>query len=74
MLLVQVYQILLKLIQENKIIEYYQDYVTKMRKGSEDDIAPEMSPYMIRKLKYKKFMMRRDNVEVGSPLRKPMQM
>lgn len=67
MLLAQVYQILLKLIQENNIIDYYQDYVTRMRKGSEDDIAPEVSPYMVRKLKYKKFMKRKGgDVRVGS--------
>lgn len=55
-LLAQVYQILLKLIQENNIIDYYQDYVRKMRKGSEDDIDLAVNPYMIRKIKFKQFM------------------
>lgn len=68
-LLAQVYQILLKLIQENKIIEYYQDYMQKMRKNSDDEMAPEISPYMARKLKYKKFMKREGNVKVGSPIK-----
>lgn len=58
------YQILLKLIQENNIIDYYQDYVHRMRKGSEDDIDTAINPYMIRKIKFKQFMRKNmNNVE-----------
>lgn len=32
--MVQVYQILIKIIQENNLTGYYQDYLTVMRKGS----------------------------------------
>lgn len=55
--MVQVYQILIKIIEDN-LVDYYQDYVTMMRKGSDDDIENEVSPYLTRKLKYKKFMKR----------------
>lgn len=64
-LLTQVYQVLLKLIQEKNITEYYQEYIMSMRKGSDDDIPSEISPYMVRKLKYKRFMKRE-----SSPLKK----
>ena len=66
-LLVQVYQIILKIIEENKLIDYYQDYIIRMRKGSEEDIPTE-SPYMIRKRKQKQFI-RKENRRIGSPPR-----
>ena len=37
-LLVQVYQIILRIIEENKLIDYYQDYIRRVRKSSEEDI------------------------------------
>ena len=67
-LLVQVYQIILKIIEENKLIDYYQDYIIRMRKGSEEDILPSESPYMIRKRKQKQFI-KKENRRIGSPPR-----
>lgn len=62
----QVYQVLLKLIQENNIIDYYQDYMKKVRKGSEDDIDLAVNPYMIRKIKYKQFMKKNTMENTGN--------
>lgn len=62
--MVQVYQILIKVIEDN-LVDYYQDYATMMRKSSEDDIENEVSPYLTRKLKYKKFM--RNSNRINSP-------
>lgn len=60
-LLVQVYQILLKLIQENNIIDYYQDYMKKMRKSSEENMDLDVNPYMLRKIKFKQFLRKNKN-------------
>jgi hypothetical protein len=65
-LLAQVYQVLLKLIQENNIIDYYQDYMKKVRKGSEEDIDLAVNPYMIRKIKYKQFMKKNTMENTGN--------
>lgn len=62
--MVQVYQILIKVIEDN-LVDYYQDYATMLRKGSEDDFENEVSPYLTRKLKYKKFM--RNSNRINSP-------
>lgn len=62
----QVYQVLLKLIQENNIIDYYQDYMKKVRKGSEEDIDLAVNPYMIRKIKYKQFMKKNTMENTGN--------
>ena len=56
------------MIEENKLVDYYQDYIANMRKGSEDDVFLAESPYMVRKKKNKKFM-KKNNRRIGSPIR-----
>lgn len=58
-LLAQVYQILSQIIQRNDLSEYYSDY-DLARKSSEENISliNFPSPYLVRKRKFQKFMIR----------------